>query len=193
MSTPLTPHFTLEELAGNEPVPTSFMPNAMALATLLEAMRSAGGDFPMLITSGFRPNDTGQHALFQAADFDVVGADRFTWAANVAAAQAAGAVPDFGQLLVYQVAPDHHVHASVPGARFRNWLAVQVSVNDATGDSTFVPWDGGPEVPAAGGTFWRHPRHPARCGDAPRRLTAINVAGVAHPVGASRLGSVVNG
>jgi len=81
---PETPHFKLKEFAckNGTPVPTQYYPNCQALMELLEKVRSACGDKPITIISGYRTPvynancggaKNSQHLYAAAADIKVSG------------------------------------------------------------------------------------------------------------------------
>lgn len=89
--TPLTPHFTLEELTASETADrlgVDNQPDAMSLqnlrrlAAMLEQVKTLLGGKPVMISSGFRSlpvnravgsKDTSQHTIGCAADFRIPG------------------------------------------------------------------------------------------------------------------------
>ncbi len=89
----LTSHFTFEELTRtdvaslqttNRVLAKQYMPSLIALANLLEQVRTLLGDRPIIVHSAFRcaplnraigGSATSQHLMGQAADFHVRGLD----------------------------------------------------------------------------------------------------------------------
>lgn len=145
--TALTANFTLEEFETEGAIPSQYLGNVAALATLLESARSAGGDFPLRITSGYR-NASGnaaaggvsgsQHLTASAADFAVEGEDGVTWAEEALV----NGLPAFGQLILYPWS-DGHVHLSLPGGH-HNQVLVEVGTNQ------YAAWNPGDTLPPWG-------------------------------------------
>ncbi len=150
-------HFALSEFEHAASIPDVYLGNAAALANLLERMRAAGGDVPMVITSGYRPASVNaavggvsdsQHITASAADVRRIGLDSVEWSRKVVAAKSSAG--PWGQLLLYPHT-DGHLHISIPG-RHTNYIGVEVGKN-ADGSSRFATWDGVGAVPPWGSGF----------------------------------------
>lgn len=124
--TNLSAHFTAGELGADDPAVTpAILANLRRVVTWLEAARAVLGAVPIVVTSGFRPDDQNQlaggsvssdHPNGLAADFKVSGATPFQVYQRLTAARNAGTLPAFDQLIYYQA--DDHVHVGL-GSRMR--------------------------------------------------------------------------
>ncbi len=154
MTVRLTEHFALEEFEHNgQPIPAEYMGNVIALADTEEAFRAAGGGYPIVNTSGYRPPlanvlaggvSDSQHLEAGAVDGIPQGVDLVTWARNVLAQR--DTLPDWGQFIIER---DGHFHLSVPRHNFRQVL-VEV------GPNKYAAWDGISDPPAWGSLPQRH-------------------------------------
>lgn len=137
----LTPHFSEWELRYAD-APGLVQANLRTLAALLEDARAAGGNLPMVVTSGYRAGDAKQHGKGEAADFWIIGEDAVDWSRKIIAAHRAGRFPDFGQLIVYPHTT-RHVHLSLN--RLGNGRKNEVRME--TGRGVYPLWDGGAILP----------------------------------------------
>ena len=157
-----TPHFTLDEVALDSewPIPAYYQDNAQSTLEALEALRAALGGGRLRLTSLWRsasanadtagsvPNS--RHLTAQAADFVPMDTTLDGVARAFAAAQAAGTINLFDQILIE---PDH-VHYD-PGGVYG--YRRQALVGDQTsGYVALVDWvQANPAAAgvAAGGSF----------------------------------------
>ena len=122
----LTPHFSLEEMThsdtakrhkiDNVPKDSDTLRNLGRTAQMLEQVRKACNNSPVVITSGYRCNalnsiigsrPTSQHIKGQAADFRVIGVSKVEAMKAIIDAE----IP-FDQLILEF---DSWIHISVPG------------------------------------------------------------------------------
>lgn len=114
----ITPNFSLYEFNPRRAVvPDAALQNLRRLADLLEQVRAACDDCPVMITSGYRTpawNATvggvpgSHHTKGAAADFKVLGFLPSTVAERIRERLDRF---DYGELILY----DRHVHLSLPG------------------------------------------------------------------------------
>lgn len=145
MTTLLTPHFSLEELGGVGPIPSAHRANLGRLAVLLEAFRKALG-VPLQVTNGYDaptvadppgrvPNS--QHKDGSAADVIPRGLTQLEAHRRIAAAEARGEIPDYGQLIFYPFklagAGSGHLHISLANRDKRRQQLVRL--NETAADS----------------------------------------------------------
>lgn len=117
----LSAHFSEEELRGVG-APVDVRANLSRLAReLLEPLRAVLG-VPIRVTSGYRSperneavggSDTSQHMDGTAADLSPVGLSLQETARRILAAEAAGTMPRYGQLIFYPYTTGH-LHISLP-------------------------------------------------------------------------------
>lgn len=121
MGKQLSTHFS-ERSLGAEQAPGSVVPVLQRTAMLLESVRSAVGDVPLRVTSGYRsPLDNArvggaersQHTDGSAVDFVPVGLSTYDFMARFLAAERAGKVDTYGQLILYPFTTGH-IHISLP-------------------------------------------------------------------------------
>ena len=114
----LTAHFSLEELDGGA-APPGIQANLLSVANWLEAARAILG-VPLTITSGYRTADhnaqvggssTSDHVIGLAADFEARGLTPYQVYQQLQAAEDAGTLPAFDQLIYYVA--DNHVHVGL--------------------------------------------------------------------------------
>lgn len=151
-----TPHFFGPgDNAGVANAPASARANLAKLATLLEAARSAGGDVPLKVTSGYRSpglnaavggSGSSQHLTGSAADFVPVGrlAEPLfrQWADATFATLPRSA---YGQAILYPWTTGH-VHLSLPNRASGKTGELLVEV----GKNRYVPWTPGTAFPRYG-------------------------------------------
>jgi zinc D-Ala-D-Ala carboxypeptidase len=122
----LSAHFTEEELRGVG-APVDVRANLSTLARmLLEPLRAMLG-VPIRVTSGYRPPDrnaavggseTSQHMDGTAADISPVGLSLAEVARRIDAAERAGVMPPYGQLIYYPYTTGHvHISLATRGKR----------------------------------------------------------------------------
>lgn len=133
----LTPNFTAEEL-GLDRAPAEYFDNGRRMAELLQAMRDGAGGYPLRVTAGWRDAqenaDVGgvpdsQHLEAAAADFVPVGISLEGWRKQFDAAEAAGKIPDYGDLILSPVIAKHF-HASLPDRGFTRRKSIEVGPGD---------------------------------------------------------------
>lgn len=116
----LSAHFTEEELRGAG-APVAVRANLGRLAReLLEPLRAVLG-VPLRVTSGYRApehnaavggSETSQHMDGTAADISPVGLSLYDAAQRIDAAELAGTMPLYGQLIYYPYTTGH-IHVSL--------------------------------------------------------------------------------
>ena len=114
----LTAHFSLEELDGGS-APPAIQGNLLTTANWLEAARGILG-VPLDITSGYRTpahnaqvggSSSSDHVNGLAADFEAEGLTPYQVYQQLQAAEDAGTLPAFDQLIYYVA--DNHVHVGL--------------------------------------------------------------------------------
>lgn len=133
-ATALTLHFTAHELGVDVPAATDpIVANARLVAVWLEAARAELGGHPMLVPSGFRlpaqnaavgGSDTSDHLEGLAADFELPGLTSYQVFSRLHAAQQAGRLPAFDQLIYYAL--DDHIHVGL-GPRLRGEVLLKTA------------------------------------------------------------------
>lgn len=128
----ITDHFTTEEL-GN--VPAQYAANQRRLAELLEILRRLLGDRRFLKVSGYRTPTANEvakgvgnsaHLVGAGADFTPEGLSSFDAAAILLAADKAGKMPRFGEIIFYPFTTGH-IHVTLPGfGGNQEWLVKAV-------------------------------------------------------------------
>jgi zinc D-Ala-D-Ala carboxypeptidase len=122
----LAPHFSAAELGADLPdIPAAALSNLYVTAQWLEKVRALFGA-PVIIDSGWRSwahntetggSPTSDHPNGLAADFKVQGFTAYEVYQRLQAAQAAGTLPAFDQLIWYAL--DDHIHVGL-GAQMRH-------------------------------------------------------------------------
>lgn len=128
----ITPHFSWSELdklgAASDPV---IRQNIRKTANFLEIIRSALGDVPLVVNSGYRPewynrkvggSETSSHLTGLAADVKPVGITQYRAYKVLAASD----LPPFDQIIYYPISG--HIHIGI-GSQMRGEHRIKVAEN----------------------------------------------------------------
>lgn len=125
----LTLHFAASELGADNPdIPDDALANLQLVAEWLEAARGILG-VPIVVTSGYRTwahngeiggDPHSDHPNGLAADFEAQGLSPYQVYQQLKAADAAGSLPAFDQLIWYAL--DNHVHVGLGAGMRRQFL-----------------------------------------------------------------------